>query len=92
MTKQSLDERIEELVVKHQYIDGDVYPEEIAKFRLDFTSILRDVLTEVLPEKGYATAWTTTGDGQYETEFLKGYNNAIDQVLTNLNNLLGEKQ
>ena len=85
MTKQSLDERIEAYVSEHQYIDGDTRPVPQNEYIDEFKQLIRDVLTEVLPEK---LPKPTIGDDICE----RYYNHAIDQFDTNLNNLLGEKQ
>lgn len=91
MNKQSLDERIEEYVDAHQYIDGDLRPVPYDEIYPEFKQIIKDVIQEVLPEQiqekplGIVT--------QEQIHFSKGFNHAIDTINSNLDSLLtGEKQ
>ena len=92
MNKQSLEERIAKVAhataVESRKNTGDRYSKlKTVTVKLDtkaLKQLLKDVLTEVLPEK---LPKPTISDDICE----RYCNHAIDQTLTNLNNLLGEK-
>lgn len=86
MNKQSLDERID--ILTYALHEGCMLnrpcPLENQAKRVVY-KMLRDVITEVTPEKRDMA--NMRGLGQIGNE---GYNDAIDQVHTNLNKLLGD--
>ena len=92
MNKQSLDERIEEYVDSHQYIDGDLRPVPYDEIYPEFKQLIRDVIQEVLPEKKPEYVKQRVGRDLYDVP-AASYNNAIDTINSNLDSLLtGEKQ
>ena len=102
MNKQSLDERIEEYVDSHQYIDGDLRPVPYDEIYPEFKQLIRDVIQEVLPEKTSldiedmdAHEWRDYVDRQvYSLADLDDkHDSVIDTINSNLDSLLtGEKQ
>ena len=99
MNKQSLDERIEEYVDSHQYIDGDLRPVPYDEIYPDFKQIIKDVIQEVLPEKTsediISIAYTGKPDDAKDDwtpkeslSLSKGHNHAIDTINSNVEKLL----
>lgn len=81
MNKQSLDERIFDLpIVNEAYVDASAVKQ-----------LIRDVITEVTPERLEPKPEDYDGYGDY-SHVIRMQQATVDQVHTNLNNLLGEKQ
>jgi len=85
MNKKSLDERIEEYVDSHQYIDGDLRPVPYDEIYPEFKQLIRDVIQEVLPEK---KEWGKLEDPYDNPDIQEGFNEAIDTINSNVDSLL----